>query len=391
MRTFSLNLFLFLFSTLAFAAEPISFLPLPVFATLPNEGPTYGFMPVFLDSDAETSRIKSIIAPSFTWNKVSRYSLTGRYFRYPSEYEDQIFQATYSTRIFKEVILDRAVQVTKKNVITNYQSFLYRADPYRRFFGIGQHTAQSDETSYTLETLRAGAKTGYNFTDTFNLNVGVNIQQLEPKLEGVEGLRQTLIEYASRKDMTRARSGSLIVGLRYDSRPLREYSWKGLLIDLSMGGALSSQAKEGRYGITKAEVRWHLPETAALCLVSRVYWGYYSGSEIPFLEQHSLGGSSALRGFTLDRFIDQGAWVVDIEQRIIAKRFQIEGSVVELHIDPFLSLGQVYHDGSQFFERTQFTQGLGFRAFAPPNVIGRIDIARDESEFNVYVELGHPF
>ncbi|HZX64335.1 MAG TPA: hypothetical protein VFE76_03025, partial [Myxococcales bacterium] len=39
-------------------------IPLPVYATLPNEGSTFGAMPVFLRVCDENERTQSIIAPS---------------------------------------------------------------------------------------------------------------------------------------------------------------------------------------------------------------------------------------------------------------------------------------------------------------------------------------
>src|SRR6267143_423877 len=44
--------------------------PLPIYATLPNEGGTFGVMPVFLRICDENQRTESIIAPSITWNDV---------------------------------------------------------------------------------------------------------------------------------------------------------------------------------------------------------------------------------------------------------------------------------------------------------------------------------
>jgi len=44
--------------------------PLPVYATLPNEGSTYGVMPVFLRVCPATRHTDTIMAPSITWNDV---------------------------------------------------------------------------------------------------------------------------------------------------------------------------------------------------------------------------------------------------------------------------------------------------------------------------------
>ena len=43
-------------------------IPLPIYATLPNEGSTFGFMPVFLRVCEATGRTESILAPSVSYN-----------------------------------------------------------------------------------------------------------------------------------------------------------------------------------------------------------------------------------------------------------------------------------------------------------------------------------
>jgi len=47
------------------AAADYSFFPLPAFDTDPNEGETYGVLPVWMFKD-DDGRIRTIIAPSIT-------------------------------------------------------------------------------------------------------------------------------------------------------------------------------------------------------------------------------------------------------------------------------------------------------------------------------------
>src|SRR5262249_34683542 len=54
-----------------------SFFPIPMYTTVPNEGSTYGIMPVFL-SAAETGDVKSILAPSLSWNSAAGVNTTFR-------------------------------------------------------------------------------------------------------------------------------------------------------------------------------------------------------------------------------------------------------------------------------------------------------------------------
>ena len=81
------------------------FIPLPIYATLPNEGGTFGFMPVFLRICDANQRTESIIAPSVTWNDVIHLTGTLRWFHYPSDDQTLTFIASASTRINSNVLL----------------------------------------------------------------------------------------------------------------------------------------------------------------------------------------------------------------------------------------------------------------------------------------------
>ena len=51
------------------AAAKTRFFPLPMYTTVPNEGSTYGAMPVFMVADDnDPDRVQSITAPSLSWN-----------------------------------------------------------------------------------------------------------------------------------------------------------------------------------------------------------------------------------------------------------------------------------------------------------------------------------
>src|SRR5512143_2879979 len=74
-------------------------IPLPVWATLPNEGDTWGAMPVFLRVCPESERTESIFAPSATWNSVIHYTGTFRWYHYPTDDTTLTVIASASTRI----------------------------------------------------------------------------------------------------------------------------------------------------------------------------------------------------------------------------------------------------------------------------------------------------
>src|SRR5689334_22959191 len=80
-------------------------IPLPVYSTLPNEGSTFGFMPVFLRVCDANARTVSIIAPSVTWNDVIRATGTYRLYHYPKDDQALTVIASVSSRINSGVLL----------------------------------------------------------------------------------------------------------------------------------------------------------------------------------------------------------------------------------------------------------------------------------------------
>jgi hypothetical protein len=68
---------------LAAALSLRTFIPIPMYTTVPNEGSTYGIMPVFMSID-DAGAVRWITAPSVSWNKAAGVNGTFRYYRYPN-------------------------------------------------------------------------------------------------------------------------------------------------------------------------------------------------------------------------------------------------------------------------------------------------------------------
>src|SRR5262249_35186312 len=60
------------------------FFPLPLYATSPAEGATYGVIPVWMRVDG-TGRTMWITAPSASWNSATKFNGTFRFYSFPRE------------------------------------------------------------------------------------------------------------------------------------------------------------------------------------------------------------------------------------------------------------------------------------------------------------------
>ena len=365
-------------------------IPLPVYATLPNEGDTFGVMPVFLRVCDPEGTTRTILAPGLTFNDVIRWTTTLRIFHYPTETETLNFIASVSTRINSNVLLQWMRAPRERGATTYDVELRWARSVFYRFFGIGPDTDAGDETSYTRVRAHGSARLGVNLGHGWNAGLTLLVHHDGVQDIGIPGLPLSRPTHPTVPGM----GGSTIVGeafgIRYDSRPLGEFSERGLFAGIA-GGPV--QGLEGSPDFIRAslQLRALVPELTWLSGAARFDWSFVSNPDAPFYDQSTLGGAFLMRGFTEDRFIDQNAWTVEVDQRIRVLETHIYGVTADWRIDPFIAAGQVYRGFPHAFSNPRLTGGVGFRAFVHPNVLGRVDVASGGEGIKVYVEIGYPY
>ena len=365
--------------------------PLPVYATLPNEGDTFGAMPVFLRVCDASARTESIIAPSITWNDVIHWTGTFRLFHYPSDEQSLTFIASASTRINSGVLLQWRDLPRVPGVFTTELELRWQRSAFFRFFGLGPDTPESKETSYTRVRGHAFARHGLNLGGDWNAGLGLLFHTDAVQDLGVPGLPLSRRVFPS---TTPGFGGSTIIGqtidIRFDTRPNFENSERGLFANAA-AGVIEGLSGSPSYVRGSVRVRALHPEFGFIAGAARLDWTAVSTPQAPFYDQSTLGGAYLLRGFTEDRFIDQNAWTLEVEQRVRLFQTHIYGVTADWRIDPFIAVGQVYRAIDQAFSRPRTAFGIGLRAWVRPNVVGRIDIANGGEGWKVYVEIGYPY
>ena len=365
-------------------------IPLPVYATLPNEGDTWGAMPVFLRVCPEGQRTESIIAPSVSWNSVIRYTGTFRWYHYPSEDTSLTVIASASTHTNYNGLLVWQKLPTDAGRWTDEATFRVQRSVFFRFFGLGPDTPTLAESSYTGLRSLANLRRGFNLAPYLNLGASVGVDREAVEAIGVPGLPLSRRAFPDAPGMLGSTVASQGLDLRYDSRRGGDYAERGFRLDVS-GSVLEGLWRSPTFVRGTVQARGIVPELAWLSGAARLYWNAVSTPGAPFYRQSSLGGSFLLRGFTEDRFIGQQAWTFELEQRVRFLETRIFGVVADWRIDPFVAVGQVFGAFADAFSRPQVAGGVGFRAFVHPNVLGRIDVAHGGEGFKVYVELGYPY
>ncbi len=365
--------------------------PLPIYSTLPNEGNTFGLMPVFLRVCDRTQRTQSIIAPSITWNDVIQWTGSFRWYYFPSDTESFTLVASLSTRINSGLLLVWQDLPLENGRSTTEITARFQRSAFYRFFGIGPQTRAEDESSYTRVRALVEARRGINLGGTWNLGLSGFLRRDLAQPLGVPGLPISTRAFPGTPGMEGSTTAEQALDIRYDTRPHGDYSETGVFAQALVGVVEGlSHSPAYLHGRVEARALWREP--GPLGGSARAFWSGVSSPRAPFYLQSSVGGSFYLRGFTEDRFIDQAAWTVEIEQRVRLLQTRIYGVLADWRIDPFVAVGQVYGGAERNpFSHPQITGGLGFRAFVHPNVLGRVDVASGGEGIKVYVELGYPY
>jgi hypothetical protein len=355
---------------------------------LPNEGSTYGLIPVLLRVNAD-GNTTGILAPSLSWNKVVKITGTFRGYRYFSETRSLILIASYSLRINRSVRLDYVENTRRRGAFTTTTLLQAKQNVFYRFFGLGPETRPEDESSYTRRFLRGLVRQGLNVGEGLNFAFVLEARADGTRREGVPNLPLAQDRYGATVSFDPAVVVAQGVSFSYDSRPHLDYSYGGYNSELTV------TANEGlKNSGTFARLTWQLRglwnQNGRFLGAARLYLERVLGGEVPFYYQPALGGELFLRGFTENRFIDRGAWSFDIEERIRLFTTHIFGVTSDWRVDPFITVGQVFDRPEDAFQRVQAAGGLGFRSWVHPNVLGRVDLAYGGEGVKVYVVLGYP-
>jgi outer membrane protein assembly factor BamA len=389
-------------SALAFdLTDPQSwpFIPVPEIATDPNGGTTVGILPVFLFTDTK-NQIRDIFAPDLNWNQTLGVGGTFRYLSYPSEDTNWYATAGGAQDIARQIDLDYQTGRTHQDLFTFEGRFFFERDPTDRFYGTGNNSSTSNETTYTTQQLYGMASVGLNISDKLQVQLmerprWVRIQngaytslpqifQLFPHQKGINGgsevLTQLMIQYDDRDSVDIPRSGGL-------------YRVYGSVADRALGSSYSYT----RFGY---EARKYYTVHPRITLAGHVFMEYEpAGNEMPFWAQARLGGDQAmltdqqpLRGFGTGRYIDNNLVVANIEMRNRVYDANLFGTHGTLEIAPFAEAGRVAHQlGYNPVSELHPVGGVGFRGIAEPFVVGFVDVGYGGQGAAIFSGINYPF
>ncbi len=366
-------------------------LGVPVWATDPNEGDTFGAMPILMDVCPDDHHTNWLFAPSVTYNSLIHYTGTLRFFAYPERDKTLQVIASMSTETNYNFWASWQSLPTAQFALTDESLAKATRTLFTRFWGMGAHSMASAETSYTMERAFVSDRRGINLGNDFNVGLTGGIEYDHALDEGIPNLALAPEMFPTVPGMQDA---SFVmwqgVDVRYDNRVGGDFAEQGVRADAW------AQVVEGLmgapvFGKAGAQVNGLWKETDRLGGGARVMWTGTSDASAPFYDQSTLGGAFVLRGFGEGRFVDRMAWEIETEQRIKLLTTHFFGVTTDWRADPFIAAGQVFGNWNAAFEKPQLAAGVGLRAFVRPTILGRLDVAAGGEGAKVYVEIGYPY
>lgn len=374
------------------AGAGLSVVPLPEILTDPNEGNTYGFLPVLLLID-RNGRLENIIADDVRYNKITGVFPAFRLFGYPTV--DQRYYVTLrkSEKIDQDYIGEYERDGMLDGAMDVLLNVTYFRDSRLRFFGFGNDTDDEAETNYTQHKFATRLRIAYRPVQSFEVAWQTRVEDVSIHRGGVTNLAFT----ADRFPQTRGLGGSTVNGqtvtVAYDDRDSQTITTRGTLgaahvevVDRALGSSTSYL----KYGF---ELRRFMPFRERFVLAIHSVLDYLNDADkAPFYERSSIGGVKSLRGFGTDRFVDSNRFFSTIELRTLAVRRQLFDVTTELEVAPFIDAGQVFASTRTVpVDDLHFVGGVGFRGLVRPQVVGFVDIGYGSAGPAVFTGLDYPF
>jgi hypothetical protein len=371
-----------------------SIIPIPEFIADPNEGNTFGILPVVLFTD-EQDQIRHMFAPDFSYNETKGFFPRLRLFGYPSSTRRYALVAGKSTTKDERYLAEWSDRGPWEGRAFVLASALHERDSTERFFGFGNESHESGESNYTGNDTVAQVTPGVWLLPHVALSYGMRIRRFSVERGQVDSLPfigtehphvgiEPGVYWAHRVEVT------------YDSRDDMDIPERGALAVAYTEAAdqrLGSSTSFVKFG---AEWRDFIPlrvRRVRGVLALRAFVDYVSGDgDTPFWEQSSLGGRRSLRGFGSDRFIDFNRSLASAELRVPVYGRRLFGVNPVLELAPFFETGQVFYGVTRSpVSDLHIAYGLGFRAVVRPQIVAFVDVGFGYEGSAIFSGVSYPF
>jgi outer membrane protein assembly factor BamA len=376
-------------------ARAWSIIPIPEFITDPNEGNTYGILPVVLFTDEE-DRIRYMLAPDFSYNDTKGFFPRLRFFGYPSRTRQYALVAGKSTTKDERYLAEFTDRGLWDGRAWVFAGAMHEQDSTERFFGFGNSSHEDEESNYTNNDTLAELYPGFWIVPKLGFAYKMRIRSHGLSSGQVDSLPFIAVEHPGVPGLDRGTYWTHRLELIWDSRDDIDIPSRGVFgivyaegTDEAIGSATSffKFGWEWRQFVPLSWRNW------SAVLAMRALIDYVSaGDDTPFWEMSALGGRNALRAFGADRFIDFNRSLGSVELRVPVYGRHIFGVNPVLELAPFFETGQVFDGVTQSpVDDLHIAYGMGFRAVIRPQIVAFVDVGFGYEGSAVFSGVNYPF
>ncbi len=369
-------------------------LALPIIATDPNKGPTFGLLPVAVFKEQE--RITNILAPDLTYNEIDGFGGAFRMRRFFStDAALELDLAGSSEGAFNNRVVFSQRRVGPRQFLFYRGEVSYLTDLSTRFYGLGNDTEEDDEASYVLRQTLFAATFGVQLPLDFTLELQERVASYKVGPGRLDGVRSARAAFPG-VDGMRGRTTLLThrLQLTYDSRDARGAPTRGILAQFTYEIAdttLGSGADFQRFGLSVTAL---FPKfKRRFVTAARAAGWIVTGDEVPFYALTQLGGKHTHRGYGQGRFVDQNGWLASVEERWNVTSLDLMGTKAVLQLAGFVDAGRVLPEGGGFkLDKAKLAAGAAIRLVLPDSdLVTSIDVGFSDEGPAAFVGLDYPF
>jgi hypothetical protein len=375
------------------------FIPIPEIDLDPYSGTTLGLIPTLLTTNAQ-GQIERIMAPDVIHNQYFGWGSRMRIFGFPSADTQWSVVGGGKERVEREFDGQYAAGLTRTTPYSLSVEAVYDRSGVPHFFGIGNDTPFSDQTSYLDNQERLDVELGRNFTPTLQLAYLARVRDVDVLPGVLPGLPSTTARFPGLLGLGQNHTLEQRLILSYDTRDsiiIPESGGRYLLYTGFVSRALGSTVSYSYFG---AEARSYFRLGSDVTLAWHAAARYMGAAQnAPFWALSSLGGDRSvpggcepLRSDGADRYLDRNLFAAGAELRTRVAGFNAFGTHVSLELAPFVDAGKVFSDpGASPVSHLHDAVGLGLRGIASPYVVGYVDVGYGGGRGAVFSGISYPF
>jgi len=382
-----------------FDLSKLPFIPIPEIDTAPFSGVTLGLIPVWLANNAN-GEIEKILAPDIIHSQYFGWGARWRIFRNPSDDEKWSLVAGGKQYVEREFNAEFDAGLRRDQAWSWSAHAMYDRSGTGRFFGLGNDSQYSNQTTFIDSQMRLEATAARNFSHAVQLAYMARADSVEIEQSALNSLPSITVRYPTLMGVGDVSELQQRLVFSYDTRDSVIVPRSGQRLVAFAGFSTRALGSNDAYTFVGIDTTFFEPAGSDLTVVAHVALRYMpTYTDAPFWALSSLGGDRSvigeaqpLRAFGPGRFVDRNNFAGSLEARTWVQRFHFFGTDLKLELAPFIDTGKVFASMSgNPLSQLHIGTGMGFRLVASPFVVGYLDIGYGSEKVAVFSGIDYPF